>query len=238
MPSKIKQVRFAYQNLVYPAPIPVPMPPGLSRSVSTVPSSSGPITPPDVRHPLPAHYALPKHAYPHHGIPKAPSSTPRYLGPASVAIHPYLATDGVVWDLMDPPSAIIRNRHSVSSRTLSEPATQPTLPFISIVNPRLPWSFKIHASNARYVTLGDVLDTLFRTLRINLAQPDFQSLSDKDRRRATRAYEDRYRRLRSSRMHEEEKRGGMKRVDFLLGHTRFVGLTNDGRPDQWHLRVS
>ena len=237
MPSKIKQVRFAYQNLVYPAPVPVPMPPGFSHSVSTVPSSYGPITPPDVRRPLPAQYAPPKHPYPPHGIPKVPSSASRYT-PASVAIHPYLATDGVVWDLMDPPSAIIRNGHSVSSRSLSEPATRPALPFISIVHPRLPWSFKIHASNARFVTLGDVLDSLFRTLRVNVTQPDFQSLSERDRRRATRAYEDRYRRLRSSRMYEEEKRGGMKRVDFLMGHTRFVGLTNNGRPDEWHLRVS
>ena len=40
-----------------------------------------------------------------------------------------------------------------------------------------------------------------------------------NQRRATGAYKERYRRHGSVRIYEEEKRGGMKRVDFFMGHT-------------------
>jgi hypothetical protein len=246
MPTKIKQVRFAYKNTVYPPPS--LMPPAMTHSVSTAPSSAGPITPPVHAHALPVYYhgvpyapsshlPVPPRTNTYPLPPKAPSSSSRH-GP--VRAHPYLEMDGIVWDLMEHPSTIIRNRHHVSSRALSEPATEPPMRSISIVSSYLPWSFKIHASNGKYVTLEDVFETIYRTLRINLTQPEFNSFSsEKDRRRATRAYEERYRRLRSQRQYEEEKRAGMKRVDFLMGHTRLVGITNDGRrPDEWHLRVS
>ena len=112
--------------------------------------------------------------------------------------------------------------------------------YMTIISPHLPWSIKVHATNAHYVSLQDVLEAVYRTLRINLTQSEFASLpTEKDRRRATRAYEERYRRHRSQRSYEEEKRAGMKRVDFFMGRTRFVGLSNDGRrADEWHLRVS
>jgi hypothetical protein len=49
---------------------------------------------------------------------------------------------------------------------------------------------------------------------------------------------ERYRRQLSARIHEEEKSGGMKRVDFLMGHTRFLGISNSGRwLEEWQLHV-
>ena len=36
--------------------------------------------------------------------------------------------------------------------------------------------------------------------------------------------EQRYRRHRSSQAYDLEKRGGMKRVDFFMGKTKFLGL--------------
>ena len=48
--------------------------------------------------------------------------------------------------------------------------------------------------------------------------------------------EQRYRRHRSSQAYDLEKRGGMKRVDFLMGKTKFLGLamTSHGS-DVWRL---
>ncbi|KAF9524756.1 hypothetical protein CPB83DRAFT_860649 [Crepidotus variabilis] len=251
MPVKTpKQVRFAYKNTIYPAPPTII--PSFSHSVSTAPSSAGPITPPVVPHQLPRPpYGVPyassssKSSQPMVGPPqgympppKTPCSSSRYSGPSR--LHPYLEADAMVWDLMESPATIIRNRHHLSSRALSEPATEPPMRFISIVTSYLPWTFKIYASNGHYVSLEDVLETIYRSLRINITQDEFGSFpSEQHRRRATRAYEERYRRLRSQRSYEEEKRAGMKRVDFLMGRTRFVGLSSDGRrPDEWHLRVS
>lgn len=225
-----KCVRFAYKNQVIPSPQSwsTQVPPPLSRSLSTAPSSSAPVI-----------------AYPY-GIPLAPSSSrqsvpavyaSRHMG--MVRVHPYLAIDGIVWNLMDHPSMIIRKGHHLSSKALSEPAFEPILPFVSIVSSHLPWSFKVHASNGRYVSLEDVLFTIYRALRVNIIKPEFNSLASEERRKASNAYQTRYRRLRRSTEYEEEKRNGMKRVDFLLGHTRFWGLVNNGRrPDEWHLKVS
>jgi len=231
-----KQVRFAYKNQVYPASSTLPVPP-LSHSVSTAPSSTALLTPNyALSYPLP--YApsnssrIPPHVY---MPPRAPSSGSRYAGQARA--HPYLSMDGISWDLRDHASLISRNGHGLSSRVLSESAFEPPLPYVSIAPPHLPWSFKIHASNGRYVTLGDVFGTLYHNLRVNITEPEFNSLADK--RKPTQAYEERYRRLRSRRAYEEEKRGGMKRVDLLKRHTRFLALVNSGRlPDEWLLKVS
>ncbi len=239
MPTK--QVRFAYRNEVFPLSSTSGVPP-LSHSVSTAPSSSGVLTPITAPYPLPygVHNSKGSRIPPpvpmsYMPPPRVPSSSSRYAG--QVLVHPYLSMDGVGWDLRDHFSMITRNGHHLSSRVFSESAFEPRLPYVSITPPHLPWSFKIHASNGRYVTLGDVFGTLYHNLRVNVTEPEFSSLADK--RKPTQAYEERYRRLRSRRAYEEEKRGGMKRVDFLKKHTRFLSLVNGGRlPEEWFLKVS
>ncbi|KAF8959347.1 hypothetical protein BDZ97DRAFT_1667301 [Flammula alnicola] len=141
---------------------------------------------------------------------------------------------------MDHPSTITRNHHSISSRAFPEPATNPPMPFITITASSLPWTIKVYASNRAFVTFEDVVDSVYRTLRTNITQSEFNSFpSASDQRRASRAYEQRYRRQRNGRLYEEEKRSGMKRVDFLMGHTRFLGISSSGRrPDEWHLNVT
>ncbi|KAF9554189.1 hypothetical protein CPC08DRAFT_197061 [Agrocybe pediades] len=229
MPGRhLKQVRFAYQNTFHS---PAPMPP-LTFSASTNPSSKGPITPPSGGHVLPAYAPNP--------ILKYPSSSSSRYSSSKVRVHPYLEEGGINWDLMDHPSSISRNHHSLSSRALCEPATNPPMPSIVIYSPYLPWSIKVRPSNGSYITLEDVLDSVYRSLRSNVMQQDFGSLpSAKEQRRATEAYERRYRRIRHERLYQEEKRGGMKRVDFLMCRTRFLGLVNNGRrPDEWQLKVT
>jgi len=234
--SGSKQVRFAYKNTVYPASSTLPVP-SLSHSVSTAPLSSILLTPNDsLPYPLPSAPSKASRIPSHVDMPpRAPSSGSRYAGQARV--HPYLSMDGISWDLRDHSSMITRNGHGLSSRVLSESAFEPPLPYVSIAPPHLPWSFKIHASNGRYVTLGDVFGTLYHNLRVNITEPEFSSLADK--RKPTQAYEERYKRLRSRRAFEEEKRRGMKRVDLLKKHTRFLALVNSGRlPEEWLLKVA
>ena len=36
---------------------------------------------------------------------------------------------------------------------------------------------------------------------------------------------------------KKEKRGGMKRVDFLMGHTKFLGLSINSSCE-WQLRIA
>lgn len=227
-----KQVRFAYKNIFHSPPV-TPAMPSLSFSSSTAPSSLGAVTPPSVSHPLPPSASQRML----HGVPKASSST-GYAG--STRTHPYFEMSGIIWDMMDHPSTISRHHQSVSSRVWSEPATNPPMPFIVITIPHFAWKFNVYASNHSFVTFEDVVHSVYRSLRKNITQSEFHAAaSPAEQRQASRAYEHRYRRQRSTRAYEEEKRGGMKRVDFLMGRTRFVGLVSSGRrSEEWRLDVT
>ena len=220
--TKPKKVRFAYQNFFYSPRHPV----------SSLPSA--PITPPSTGYgvPGPSPYTLPYH-HRNHSMPALQAS--------HVRLHPLLDTSAVIYDLIEHPSTILtHNNYSLSVRTLREPATTPPLPFITITSIHLPWVTKVYASNGAYVTLEDVFDSIYRNLRTNITAAEFNLFQrHEDQRRATRAYEKRYRRLYNTRAYETEKRGGMKRIDFFMGHTKFLGLFNSShRPDEWQLRVA
>jgi hypothetical protein len=219
-----KQVRFAYKNTFHS-----PRTPALTFETS-IPSSAGPITPPLMNHGLAGPYTI---AY----VPSFPVKTSYYNRPRP---HPLLETGAVNWDLRENPSTITRNNYLLSSPLFYEHATTPPLPFISITLLPLPWIIDVHPTNGTYVTLGDVFDSIYRSLRINITTREFNSLPHKqDQYSATRAYEQRYRRLRCASAHDEEKRKGMKRVDFLMGHTKIHSISNTGRrSDEWRLNVS
>ena len=97
----------------------------------------------------------------------------------------------------------------------------------------------VRAKERSFVTVRDVFDEVYYSLRKNCSSSEYYSLpSEKDRRRATAAYEERYRRLRSSRDYEDEKRKGLRRIDFLMGHVMFRGLQASARErDTWVLTV-
>ena len=222
--TKPKKVRFAYKNLFYSP----------RHAVSSPSPEPTPITPPSTGYglPGPSPYVL---SY----APHNPTTSVPYAGP--VYAHPLLDSSSITFDLMEHPSTILtRNNYSLSVRTLREPATTPPLSFLTITSIHLPWVIKVYASNALYVTLEDIFDSIYRNLRTNITSAEFNLFSkQEDQRRATRAYEKRYRRHRNTRAYEEEKRGGMKRVDFLMGHTKFLGLSNSSRhPDEWQLRIA
>ena len=225
---KEKQVRFAYRNTFHSPPAT----PALTFA-SSLQSSPGPITPPQTSHglPGPSPYTI---SY----VPQFPSKQPHYVG--TLRPHPLLESAAVKWDLMENPSTITVNKYPLSSRLLVEMATTPPLPAFSITSMHLPWTINVRASNGSYVTLEDFFESVYRSLRTNITTNEFNLLPhQKDQKRATRAYEQRYRRFRSTSAYDSEKRGGMKRVDFLMGRTTFHNISNTGhRSDEWRLNVS
>lgn len=84
--------------------------------------------------------------------------------------------------------------------------------------------------------MGDVLGAVYDSLRQNVSSQEFHSHPDSER--VTTAYQSRYRRFKGTRRYEEEKGKGVKRVDFLLEKTRWVGLssTKEG-PNVWMLNT-
>ncbi|KAF8817239.1 hypothetical protein BYT27DRAFT_7074995 [Phlegmacium glaucopus] len=237
-----KRVRFASQSTVYPpetsiSPIAISFssPTSCSRS-----STLSPYSPKTNGLPSPTPYTF------------ICNPRPRLLEPVKYAgrhgCHPLLEPSVMTYDLRDRVSTATttRNNHSLSIETLHESAFSPSRLYVTIISSYLPWTIKVYASNGSYITLQDILTSVYSDLRTNITPSEFQLLpSQHYRNRATRAYEQRYRRLRRQlssergyhKSSESEKRAGMKRVDFLMSHTKFLGIRWQCG-DEWKLHVA
>jgi hypothetical protein len=234
MSAQVKHVRFAPDNIIYPpeksvSPIPVSFLPSSSSTSSTSSYSSSllPGPTPYVFLPTPLREKFIRHAS---------------------ACHPFLETSAISYDLRDPIST---QSQRLSIETLRQPAFIPPLSSTTITSSYLPWTIKVYAFNASYITLQDVFSSIHSILRTNITPDEFLLLpSHHHRERAIRAYQQRYRRLRHKSHNdneinkesesESEKRAGMKRVDFLMGHTKFLGISCIGcQPnDEWNLHLA
>nr|VWP01202.1 Metacaspase-1 (EC [Ganoderma boninense] len=110
-----------------------------------------------------------------------------------------------------------------------EPASHPPLPSLAIVCDYLPWTIVVVPTPgarwaAPYVTVGDVLHTLYRTLRLGATEHELGALEPGLRGRVLQAYAARYRRVADPRVREAEKAKGVKRVDYLCDRTAFGGF--------------
>ncbi|RDB26939.1 hypothetical protein Hypma_005123 [Hypsizygus marmoreus] len=223
-----KHVRFSRTLMVHSPPTPA-----LSLSSLSPASSAAPLTPPSYSNglPGPSPYVV---SFPEQRKP---------LHSNAARLHSLLQSSHsptLTYDLTLPPSTISSQHRGISQRVLTEPATKPPLPVVLIIVPHLPWTITVAASYGAYVTVLDVLDGIYRSLRSNVTSQEFHALpSEKEMRRVSAAYEHRYRRIRGSREYEDEKRRGVRRVDFLMGCTRFMGLSTTSRgPDVWVLNTT
>jgi hypothetical protein len=112
---------------------------------------------------------------------------------------------------------------------------------MTITSRSLPWTIKVIPSGkSAFVTVSDVFDAIYRSLRVNMTEPEFAQIRSVDaQRRVNDAYRRRYKLLSDPNVYNEEKRQGLRRVDFLSGMVSFAGLsmTKQG-PDVWELSVS
>ncbi|TFK23775.1 hypothetical protein FA15DRAFT_694849 [Coprinopsis marcescibilis] len=233
MPS-FKKVRFSKTSTVV-----APATPALSIG-SLSGSSNGPITPPNYTTTLPLPGPTP-YGYTYQGKSRSDprsqygysksSSSYGYSAP-SIQAHPYLegsSRPAISYNLLDAPSTATAHM---------EPATNPPLPSIILQAHHLPWHIRIIATRRTYVTVWDVLEQLYSTLRSYLTQPEYEAMRHSERERATSAYEQRYRRFRSRTEYNTEKAGGMRRVDLLFGRTTFYGLSKPQQGyDVWVLNT-
>jgi len=238
MPAKIpirkpakgtrKQVHFSKMNLVQS----VHFPPAPELSMGSFsPASSGGmlITPPLYTRGLPGPTP--------YGFQISPSkSTPHlHLRP-----HQFLRVSSsppITYDLTQPTSALYSPHFGIPRATLCEPATSPSVQMLTIISPRFPWAITVSPSTYHYVSVIDVLDGIYRALRVGVTSHEFHA-PPTDRGRVSQAYEARCRRIRSQREHQQEKSRGVRRVDFLMEHTKFRGLSPAPGTDAWVLNTA
>jgi hypothetical protein len=183
---------------------------------------------------------------PSSGGPQTPVSAagPRIAGYALASIHPLLGitqpSPMMKYDVSQPPSTIKPNVLTISPHALNELATTPPIPSMIIRCPHLPWTITILPTNSKYVTVRDVFDGIYRSLRHAVLEAEFQCLPSAEAKYSVNnAYNRRYKRIVDPKVREIEKIKGLKRVDFLGERTLFTGLssTMEG-PHVWFLSMS
>ncbi len=198
-----------------------------SRSYSPA-SSTGPLTPPSHAFALPGPTP--------YAFPSSPSKS-RVVPTRLHSLIEYSTAPTIIYDFVDPPSAMSSRRDRISSRTLSEPATSPPMQSMTLISPHLPWRIPVIARNRSFVSVMDIIDAIYHCLRMQVGEPEYKLLpTRKDQERASAAYRQRYKRYRDPRTYDEERRHGLRRLDFLMGHSKFRGLSRtDSGPSTWFL---
>jgi len=163
----------------------------------------------------------------------------RTLRTWAIQLHLILRYPTIIFDLSLPPP-LIRAQPSYSGlvQVMMEPATYPPLLNLTIVSADLLWPIHIYASGNEFVTVRDIIETLYYSLRINATEREFKGLGSRfARHQVNSAYQHRYRRIAYPQARTSEKAGGLKRIDFLRGRTLFMGLSAT-RENLWVLSTS
>jgi len=180
------------------------------------------------------------------GGPRTPVSTTgsSLAGHVLARIHPVLGitqpSPMLEYDVSYPSSTIKPNVSTVPRHVFNEPASNPPVPSMVIRCPHLPWMITILPANTKHVTVRDVFDGIFRSLRLAALETEFQCLPSAEARHSVNnAYISRYKRIDDSEARQIEKSKGLKRIDFLGQRTRFTGLSStlEG-PHVWLLSLS
>ena len=197
---------------------------------------------PDTPSPTYSSTSLPSSGGPRTPVPAAGSSIAG--GYVLARIHPLLGitqpSPMLKYDVSQPPSTIKANMLTIPPHALNELATTPPIPSMVIRCSHLPWTIKILPTNTKYVTIRDVFDGIYLSLRHTVLEAEFRCLPSAEAIHSVKnAYTRRYKRLDDPQTREIEKSKGMKRVDFLGERTLFTGLssTMEG-PHVWFLSMS
>jgi hypothetical protein len=240
-----RRVHFAPTNTVF-EPDTHSATPSPSLTSSSLPSSSSP----DLSTPPPDEdEEYEPSVYPS-VYPRTPYATqvelyPDVVVPKTIQIHFLLAytpfpDPALPYDLSWPFS---QSDIHIPEQAFAEPATSPPLPSLTIIHPALKFDIEVLPSApvpGSYVSVMDVLTKLYRDLRLAVHPIEYDELLDDEvRKTVDLAYYSRCGRIRDSAERSHEERKGLKKIDLLMGRTRFMGLAGTlHAPDVWELNVS
>jgi hypothetical protein len=149
-----------------------------------------------------------------------------------LAFTPY--TNPVIpYDLSEPPQLCS------ALDGFSQPATHPPLQRITIVHPLFMWNVEVIPSTGVYVTVNDVLSTLYRELTKGVDPAHYADLPPAERQCVDNAYFSRCSDIQDVNQRKYAMARGVIKLDFLAGQTHFMGISGTiNGPDIWELNVS
>ena len=231
-----KQVKFFIPS---ESPLPIPLSPALhtpspAYSQTSLPSTAGPFTPPNLNVPPPPHAFSPvkkSPVIPHHNTSHFFSAIP--TSPAPPSLHDLLANpQGVRLDVAFPPH---QDRLRIHHSHLSLAATHPPAKVMKIVATGLPWSIIVEptTTSSPFVTVLDVLHALYTSLHKPIKQAEFEAVSQSYRDSISKAWHHRLDKIPFPSDAKAEKGRGVRRMDYLLGKTcikrlRYLSISSQG----------
>jgi len=219
----------------------LPPTPSPTFSIYSLPSSPLPSTPGSSRPyyvPLPpaATYGMVRHVHP--AVSYSGRIPPLYL---DVTVAPSQLVDSVPqkpdkgrwFSMCSRPSA---HQSPLTGRSaspvlfelslLDEPVTYPHMTSIVLLSDLLPWSTRVEAAmSGDVVTIFDVLQTLHTVLRIPISKSEWNSLSAHTQDAVSTAFYHRLGGIRDHSLREKQLNKGVRRLDFLLGNTKLLGIS-------------
>ncbi|KAF9529817.1 hypothetical protein CPB83DRAFT_764334 [Crepidotus variabilis] len=198
-------------------------------SVSSLPSTSSPELPSPPPEEEDYEY-YPTNAYPIHFL---------------LAFSPF-SEPAIPWDLSYPAPKSYMGADGydlLTVDTLVEPATSPPLGSLLITHPNLKWNVEILPSDhepGAFVSVNDVLVSLYRELRLAIHPLEYAELPEGEVRSSVdAAYYARCGRIRDTQIRMLEEKKGIKKIDLLMGRSRFLGLSGTHTsPDVWELNLA
>lgn len=179
--------------------------------------------------------------YQHPTQPSKPMSLLSTVMDSNLTLHPLLSYSQhdlvpgncapIIWDLREPPkSALHVDNHDkpLSPSNLSQHATNPPCLVLRITCDIFPEPWPIEVRRLEPVTVGDVLQTIHSVINRRIIQREWDQISEKQRGRIGEFFDNR---CRVSLQPEECRKNGVLRVDCLLSHTLFAGLSSSTDED-------
>ncbi|KAF9645925.1 hypothetical protein BDM02DRAFT_3063862, partial [Thelephora ganbajun] len=109
---------------------------------------------------------------------------------------------------------------------LDEPVAYPHMTSIVLFSDLLPWSTRVEAPTpGDVVTIFDVLQTLHTVLRTPISKSEWNSLSAHTQDSVSTAFYHRLGGIRDRSAREKQLKKGVRRLDFLLGNTKLLGIS-------------
>ena len=132
----------------------------------------------------------------------------------------------ISWDLRHPPlpsaTCIFPHHRALGHEELSAHASQPPVTRLEIYCGIFAPAWPIQVLNQRGVTIRDILEAVYSCLQTKFTSEEFNSLCEKQKTRVMEVFNAR---VQNSPFPQETWEEGMKRVDCLLQHTCFAGLS-------------
>jgi|ERR1700722_8873939 len=131
----------------------------------------------------------------------------------------------ILWDIRDPPTSSVRlckNNKIITRSKLSDFATNPPVPFLTVTCGVLPYPWRIESRNPRGISILDLLEAIYRVVHTRIRPDEWNHLSEKHQDRVGMVFEQRWM---TSAEPWNVRGNGVSRADCLLQSTGFAGLS-------------